>query len=178
MNNNEEYKKQITDALSEGIKSGNIPSPHIIFGDYVEKKIIVESGGIAEQNNYYGTDKPSNAEQDSAQEEQPNTKPETPNQEPQLPDSVVYLENKPEGRTLDVCKAKVYAIFCDSGSKKEVLEELFNYHNRYINLYKLGQEERIEWLNSIPSKFQGTFNKSDLKYYHELEDDPKRRTRS
>ena len=106
--NNEDYKKQITDALSEGIKSGSIPSPHIIFGDYVEKKIIVESGGIAEQNNYYGTDKPSDAEQDSAQEEQPNTKPETPNHEPQLPDSVVYLENKPEGRTLDVCKAKVW----------------------------------------------------------------------
>ena len=174
----DELKKQVADALSEGLKSGMIQSPNIIFGDHVAKKIIVEAGGIAEQNNYYGCNKLSEAESDSAQEEQPNTENQTPNQEPLLPDSIVYLENNREGRTLDVCKAKVNAIFCNSGSKKEVLEELFNYHNRYINLYKLGQEERIEWLNSIPSKFQGTFNKSDLKYYHELEDDPKRRTRS
>ena len=178
MNNNEEYKKQIVDAIAEGIASGKIQSPQITLGDYVEKKIVVESGGIGEQINYYGSDKTSAEEQDCAQEEQPDSETETSDQEPQLPDSVVYLENNREGKTLEVCKSRVYAIFCSSGSKKEVLEELFSYHGRYINLYKLGQEERIEWLNSIPSKFQGTFNKSDLKYYHELEDDPKRRTRS
>ncbi len=176
--NTDDLKKQITDALSEGLKSGMIQSPNIIFGDHVEKKIIVEAGGIAEQNNYYGCNKLSEAESDSAQEEQPNTENETPNQEPLLPDSVVYLENKPAGRPLEVCKAKVHAVFCSSGSKKEVLEELFLLHDRYINLFKLGQEDRIEWLNSIPSKFQGTFNKSDLKYYHDTDDDPKRRTRS
>ena len=176
--NNEEYKKQITDALSEGLKSGKIQSPHIIFGDHVEKKIIVEAGGIAEQNNYYGCNQPSDAEQDSAQEEQPNTENETPGQETQLPGSIVYLVNNREGKTLEVCQSRVNSIFCSSGSKKEVLERLFLLHDTYINLLKLGQQPRIDWLNSIPSKFQGTFNKSDLKYYHETDDDPKRRTRS
>jgi len=177
--NTEDYKKQIVDALAEGLSSGKIQAPQITLGDYVEKKIIVESGGIAEQNNYYGCNKPSDADEDSESVQQPVAKSTTTDSENQLEDSVVYLENKQDGKTMEICKSKVKSVFCSCGSKKEVLEELFRFHGRYVNLFNLGQEERVEWLNSIPSKFQGKFNKSDLKYYHEQDDDDlKRRNRS
>ena len=118
------------------------------------------------------------ASEDGEPEQQPATENTKPEPETQLPDSPVFLENKLKGITLEISKSKVNSVFCSSGSKKEVLEELFLYHGRYVNLFNLGQEARLAWLNSIPSNFQGKFNKYDLKYYHETDDDPHRRTRS
>ena len=48
----DEMQKQLLDAVT----SGKMPTAQIVMGDMVGKKIIVEAGGIGEQNNYYGSD--------------------------------------------------------------------------------------------------------------------------
>lgn len=181
----EDYKKQIVDALAEGLSSGKIPSPNITLGDYVEKKIIVESGGIAEQNNYYGTDKAPKShdsefnEEEASEPEQQTATPAPPPSDFELEDSVVFLEKPQIGITKEVSKSRVRAILLEGCSKKAILEELFTLHNRNIDLFKLEPEKRLQWLNSVPSNFQGKFKQSDLKYYREMkgDDEPRRRTR-
>lgn len=57
--NIDEMQKQVLDAITKGA----MRPTNIIFGDNVEKKIIVESGGIGEQNIYYGSAKPKREKQ-------------------------------------------------------------------------------------------------------------------
>lgn len=52
MMSKEEMQKQLMDAIAKGICQPTT----VIMGDNVGKKIIVEAGGIGEQNNYYNSD--------------------------------------------------------------------------------------------------------------------------
>jgi len=59
----EEMQKMMMEALA----SGKVPVGTVVVGDQVEKKIIVEAGGIGEQtvNNYYGKDEPADSKGNS-----------------------------------------------------------------------------------------------------------------
>lgn len=61
----EEMQKQILDAVS----SGAIKAPNIVLGDMVDKKIIVEEGGVGIQNNYYGNNGSKEAVEENIKDE-------------------------------------------------------------------------------------------------------------
>lgn len=106
----DEMQKQLLDAIT----SGKVPTAQIVMGDMVGKKIIVEAGGIGEQNNYYGSDgsllrQENDDEDDDASEDEQEDKPETR----QIEDSPKKDVRNPEQRpgllklVFDACKEKM-----------------------------------------------------------------------
>lgn len=140
-------------------------------------EVITENTPCTDITKAQPTDMEQDAKMDEPEQQTPTPAP--PPSDFELEDSVVYLEKPQIGITKEVSKSRVRTILLAGVSKKAILEELFTLHNKNINLFKLGQEERLQWLNSLPSNFQGDFKQSDLKYYREMkgDDEPRRRTR-
>jgi len=107
----EEMQKQILDAVaSEVLKPTNI-----VLGDMVDKKFIVEPGGIGEQNNYYGSDgsllhqENDGEDDDDASEDEQENKPEAGQIENSSNKNVRDPEQRPGllKMVFDACKEKM-----------------------------------------------------------------------
>ena len=64
-----------------------------------------------------------------------------------------------------------------NSSKKEIMENLYQLQDRNIDLLTLKEEERIVWINAQESAFKGQFKATDFRYFHDIDDEPNRRSR-
>jgi len=63
------------------------------------------------------------------------------------------------------CEWMLNNIFQVSASKKKVCEELYKLDGIYFKLGSVSREERVQWLNRFPSKWQGEFKVDDMRYF-------------
>ena len=103
--------------------------------------------------------------------------PEDLSQNGEQPMRDIFLENRTRSITKEISRSRVASVFASGHSKKEILESLYPFQSKYIDLLSLSEEDRVEWLNAQASHFQGSFKTTDLKYFHDIEEEPNRRSR-
>ena len=89
----------------------------------------------------------------------------------------IYIENRLKGTTKEISRSKVASVFKAGHSKKEIMENLYQLQDRNIDLLTLKEEERIVWINAQESAFKGQFKATDFRYFHDIDDEPNRRSR-